>query len=141
MSFLSYRLGHSSNLSSLEVRLPRTWLSLVEQIAWNYEEESVDSVLGSTIHAATQAVVNSSSTLSNKGESLRLALDDLDGPETSISVQLLSPMPTRDPSPRRLRPKSKSPARWRIIRTINDALQDVIDDRNLGIYGEFQVPF
>jgi len=119
----------------LEVRLPRAWLSLVEQIAWNYEEEPVDSVMGNTFRAATQAVIQSTSGFCNQGEALRIALDDLEGPDTTISPDLLSPVPTRDPSPRRLRPKSKSPARWKILRSIRDAIQDVINHRNPGIYG------
>jgi len=123
----------------LEVRLPRTWLSLVEQIAWNYEEETVDSVMGRSIQAATQAI-DSSGVLSNQSEALRLVLDDFKGPETSISPDLLSPVPTRDPSPRRLRPKSKSPARWKILKSISDAIQDVINHRNPGIYGMYRCP-
>jgi hypothetical protein len=122
------------NIPRLEVRLPRAWLSLVEQIAWNYEEEPVDSVMGTTLRAATQAAIQSTSGLCNHGEALRIALDDLDGPDTTISPDLLSPAPTRDPSPRRLRP-SMSPARWKILRSIRDAIQDVINHRNPGIYG------
>ncbi|KAF9525690.1 hypothetical protein CPB83DRAFT_859189 [Crepidotus variabilis] len=118
----------------LEVRLPRAWLSLVEEIAWNYEEETVDTVMDNTIRAATQAAITSTGLLSNQREALRLALDDLDGPETTIAPDLLSPMPTRDPSPRRIRPKSKSPARWRLLRSISDAIQDVVNRRNPGIY-------
>lgn len=127
------------NFVRLEVRLPRTWLSLVEQIAWNYEEETVDSVMGKSIQAATQAI-DSSGVLSNQGEALRLVLDDFKGPETSISPDLLSPVPTRDPSPRRLRPKSKSPARWKILKSISDAIQDVVNHRNPGIYGTYRCP-
>ncbi|CAA7267141.1 unnamed protein product [Cyclocybe aegerita] len=116
----------------LEVRLPRTWLSLVEEIAWNYEDEPVDAVMGKTIKAATEAAMHSTTAI--KSEELRLVLDDLDGPDTSISPELLSPVPTRDPSPRRLRPKSKSPARWKIVRSISDAIQDVISRGHPGMY-------
>lgn len=95
----------------------------------------MDSVMGNTLRAATQAVIQSTSGFSNQGEALRIALDDLEGPVTTISPDLLSPVPTRDPSPRRLRPKSQSPARWKILRSIRDAIQDVINHRNPGIYG------
>lgn len=108
----------------------------MEEIAWNYEEETVDTVMDNTIRAATQAAITSTGLLSNQREALRLALDDLDGPETTIAPDLLSPMPTRDPSPRRIRPKSKSPARWRLLRSISDAIQDVVNRRNPGIYSE-----
>ena len=93
----------------------------------------MDSVMGNTLRAATQAVIQSTSGFCNQGEALRIALDDLEGPDTTISPDLLSPVPTRDPSPRRLRPKS--PARWEILRSIRDAIQDVINHRNAGIYG------
>ncbi|KAF8899948.1 hypothetical protein CPB84DRAFT_1779790 [Gymnopilus junonius] len=122
----------------LEVRLPRTWLSLVEEIAWNYDEETIDSVMGRTIQEATRAAMNSASILSNKSGCFNLdenLLGTLDIPETSITPDLLSPIPSRDPSPRRLRPKSQSPARWKIFRTINDAIQDVMNTRAPGVYG------
>ena len=121
----------------LEVRLPRTWLSLVEEIAWNYDEETVDSVMGKSLQAATEAAINSTNAFSNQREALRLALDDLDAPDAAISMDLLSPVASRDPSPRRLRPKSKSPARWKILRSISDAIQDVVSRKNPGIYGGF----
>lgn len=59
---------------------------------------------------------------------------ELDSPDDSISLDLLSPVPSRDPSPRRLRPKSKSPARWKILRSISDAIQDVMSRRAPGVY-------
>ncbi|KAF8149858.1 hypothetical protein B0H34DRAFT_667327 [Crassisporium funariophilum] len=122
----------------LEVRLPRTWLSLVEEIAWNYDEETVDTVMGQTIKAAARAAIDSSSVHSNKEDALRLEeslmFDTLDGPDLSISPDLLSPVPSRDSSPRRLRPKSKSPARWKLLRSISDAIQDVMSRKTPGVY-------
>jgi len=120
----------------LEVRLPRTWISLVEEIAWNYDEETIDTVMGKTIKAA----LDSASALSRQGESFCLEenfnfLDTFDAPDTAISPDLLSPIPSRDPSPRRLRPKSKSPARWKILKSINDAIQHVMNTRAPGVYG------
>ena len=122
----------------LEVRLPRTWLSLVEEIAWNYDEETVDTVMGKTIQEATRVAMNSASVLSNNDSYFKLdenLLGTLEIPDTTISPDLLSPVPSRDPSPRRLRPKSKSPARWKIFRTISDAIQDVMNTRAPGVYG------
>ncbi|PPQ99145.1 hypothetical protein CVT24_009335 [Panaeolus cyanescens] len=120
----------------LEVRLPRSWLSLVEEIAWNYEEETVDLVMHKSIQAATQAAAGSVLHVGREEfmdleKSLR---SDLDSPDDSISPDLLSPVPSRDPSPRRLRPKSKSPARWKILRSISDAIQDVMSRRAPGVY-------
>ncbi|PFH53064.1 hypothetical protein AMATHDRAFT_55406 [Amanita thiersii Skay4041] len=122
----------------LEVRLPRTWLSLVEEIAWNYEEETVDSVMDNTIKAAAKVAASTlSAGKSDKDVLLSLEeslFDTLDGPDLSISQELLSPIASRDPSPRRIRPKSKSPARWKILRSINDAIQDVMKLRNPELY-------
>lgn len=127
----------------LEVRLPRTWLSLVEEIAWNYDEETVDTVMGRSLEAATKAAMSSASALASPNDEPLCFEDHLfntaDSPETSISFDLLSPIPSRDPSPRRLRPKSKSPARWEILRTIRDAVQDVMNRKAPGVYGMFPV--
>ena len=127
-------------LCRLEVRLPRTWLSLVEEIAWNYEEETVDIVMDKTIKAAANAAIASSSSAADKVAVLKLEeslFDSYDSPDTTISLDLLSPVPSRDPSPRRLRPKSQSPARWKILRSINDAIQDVMHRRSPGMYGRY----
>ncbi|XP_006459346.1 hypothetical protein AGABI2DRAFT_218464 [Agaricus bisporus var. bisporus H97] len=121
----------------LEVRLPRTWLSLVEEIAWNLEEETVDCVMGKSIQAAARAVADVATFASDKDAALKLEaslLDTLDPPDNAITLDLLSPIPSRNPSPRRIRPKSKSPARWKILRSINDAIQDVLDRRAPGVY-------
>lgn len=56
------------------------------------------------------------------------------GPDTSIAPELLSPVVSRDPSPRRLRPKSKSPARWKLVRSINDAILSAIERKDPGLY-------
>jgi hypothetical protein len=63
-------------------------------------------------------------------------LASLSGPDSGIPMELLSPPPSRDPSPRRLRAKSKSPVRWRLMRYINDAIRNLMDRKEPGIYGE-----
>lgn len=125
----------------LEVRFPRTWLSLVEEIAWNYEEETVDIVMDKTIRAATNAAVASTSSECDKAAVVGFdenLFDSFEGPDTTISLNLLSSAPSRDTSPRRLRPKSKSPARWKLLRSIKDAVQDVVDRQSSsGMYGGY----
>ncbi|KAJ3502582.1 hypothetical protein NMY22_g18537 [Coprinellus aureogranulatus] len=126
----------------LEVRLPRTWLSLVEQLAWNYDEESVDNVMEKSFKAAADIAMASAASEIEKEETRRLSesffeIDNaaaVDVPEDPISVDMLSPMSSREPSPRRLRPKSKSPARWKIVRSISDAIQTALDQRSPGLY-------
>ncbi|KAJ7127050.1 hypothetical protein C8R44DRAFT_780301 [Mycena epipterygia] len=120
----------------LEVRLPRTFLSMVEEIAWDYDEETVDMVMGNTIRAATKAALAAGNATSNEAAK---ALEEhlfssLSGPDESIPIELLSPVASREPSRRRLRPKSKSPARWEIMRSISDAVQNLLELKDPGVY-------
>lgn len=113
----------------------------MEEIAWNYDEETVDLVMGNSIKAAADAAIASTSSGSphDKEASFQLEisiLDTLRAPDGSIPPELLSPMVSRDPSPRRLRPKSKSPARWKLMRSISDAIQGVLERRDPGVYSE-----
>lgn len=128
----------------LEVRLPRSWLSLVDEIAWDLEEETVDQVMEKTVKAATNAALRSTS--SNfvvdkvvEKELHATVIESFTLPDESIPLELLSPVASREPSPKRLRTKSKSPARWEIVRSISDAIQTVLDSRSPGIYGESRV--
>jgi hypothetical protein len=61
---------------------------------------------------------------------------ELGGPDSSIPPELLSPPASRDPSPRRLRQKSKSPARWKLLRCISDAAQGLMGGDEKGMYGK-----
>ncbi|ESK89042.1 leucine rich repeat domain protein [Moniliophthora roreri MCA 2997] len=130
----------------LEVRLPRTWLSLVDEIAWNHEEETVDRVMEQTVKAAAMAaaMTRQLGNMADKEEAQRLEECILDSiaipheeanpPDDAIPFELLSPMASREPSPRRYRPKSKSPARWELVRSISNALQNVLERREPGVY-------
>ncbi|KAJ7727285.1 hypothetical protein DFH07DRAFT_757801 [Mycena maculata] len=122
--------------AKLEVRLPRTFLSMVEEIAWDYEEETVDQVMANTIRAATQAALATGNAANGEAA---LALEErilfsLGAPDESIPLELLSPVASREPSPRRLRAKSKSPARWEIMRSISDAVQNLLELKDPGVY-------
>ncbi|KAJ3888135.1 hypothetical protein GG344DRAFT_54306 [Lentinula edodes] len=123
----------------LEVRLPRSWLSLVDEIAWDLEEETVDQVMEKTVRAATDAALRSASSsfVVDKDAEKELhatVIDSIALPEESVPVELLSPVASREPSPRRFRTKSKSPARWELVRTISDAIQTVLDSKSPGFY-------
>ena len=62
-------------------------------------------------------------------------LETLGGPDGGIPIDLLSPPASREPSPRRLRTQSKSPARWKLMRSISDAVQDLMGRGENGMYG------
>jgi hypothetical protein len=130
----------------LQVRLPRTWLALVEEIAWSEEDDaSVQQAalaVGNSIKAATDAVMASTISdgiYSDKDTARKLEeriLASLSGPDSAIPMELLSPPASRDPSPRRLRTKkSSSPARWKIMKSINAAVQHAMSRREPGVYG------
>ncbi|KAF5367397.1 hypothetical protein D9758_003772 [Tetrapyrgos nigripes] len=124
----------------LEVRLPRSWLSLVEEIAWDHEEETVDQVMENTARAAARAAMASAAKprmLLEEDAEQKLEesiLDSIRMPEDPIPLELLSPVASREPSPRRFRTKSKSPARWELVRSISDAIQTVIHRNEPGVY-------
>jgi hypothetical protein len=128
-----------------EIRLPRSWLALVQEIVGRDSEddsfERIASEVDHSIKAATDAAMESTalnSIFSKKEVALQFKqsiLASLGGPDSAIPMELLSPPPSRDPSPRRLRTKSQSPPRWKVMRCINDAIQNVMDCREPGVYG------
>ena len=130
----------------VEVRLPRGWLSLVEEISGGddpevAEEEAVRAVeesITEAAHAALAAKVGRSATPDAEAEKKlkESIILELGGPDSSIPPELLSPPASRDPSPRRLRQKSKSPARWKLLRSISDAVQGLVGRDEIGMYGE-----
>ena len=129
-----------------EIRLPRSWVAFVQEIvendAENISAERVVLDVGDSIKAATKAAMKSPvlhEILADKDTALDLEqsiLASLSGPDSGIPMELLSPPPSRDPSPRRLRAKSKSPVRWKLMRYINDAIRNLMDRKEPGIYGE-----
>ncbi|KAF8440548.1 hypothetical protein L210DRAFT_3401368 [Boletus edulis BED1] len=129
----------------IEVRLPRSWLALLEEIAGGEDQSTEDNTalaVERSIYAVTKAALatapipgasTDADALQKWKESI---LETLSGPDGSIPPELLSPPASRDPSPRRLRAKSKSPARWKIMRTISDAVQNVMEMNEPGFYGK-----
>lgn len=142
----------------VEVRLPGGWISLVEEVACDEEEPSLELVFGASLkteelESSSIGVNASSSSMIPKEDALhqRLAnitLQTLENnsevvdpltvtePDSSVPHELLSPQVSRDPSPRRLRAKSKSPARWKILKSFTDAIHNVIENGGLNVYGE-----
>jgi hypothetical protein len=121
----------------IEVRLPRSWLALVDEITGTEDGERTVLAVKETIQAATLAsrMIGASSDEETARRWKESILESLTGPDGSIPPELLTPPASRDPSPRRLRTKSKSPARWKIMRSISDAVQDVMDLTEPGVYG------
>jgi len=130
----------------LEIRLPRSWLALVDEITGGEDEQSVEKTalaVEKSIQAVAEAALATTSiagALSDE-ETLRKwkesIMETLVGPDGSVPPEMLSPPASRDPSPRRLRAKSQSPPRWKIMRSIIDAAQEFADRNEFGLYGSF----
>jgi hypothetical protein len=129
----------------VEVRLPRSWLSFVEEISGGDDEQVNDEqaaiVLEKSIQAASDAAMARSAFMGKPQDDdvvrqlQECILAELRGPDGSIPPELLSPPASRDPSPRRLRQKSKSPARWKMMRSISNAVQNAMERNEPGVYG------
>lgn len=115
----------------IEVRLPRSWLSFVDQVLGGEDDEDAETT-ASLVH---ETVRHAAVTLANGGDALSVQecmMESLSAglPEERIPPELLSPPASRDPSPQRLR--AKSPGRWRLLRSISDAVEHAT-----GMYGKF----
>ncbi|KAI5122927.1 hypothetical protein M0805_007605 [Coniferiporia weirii] len=122
----------------VEVRLPQSWLAFVGELTAGEEDISEEQIDISISRAASAALAIGSLDLPADEASRKLLhesiIASLSGPDSSIPPELLSPPASREPSPRRLRTKSKSPARWKVMRSINDALQNVVQQDGSGFY-------
>ncbi|KAI0710012.1 hypothetical protein C8Q76DRAFT_87012 [Earliella scabrosa] len=128
----------------VEIRLPRSWLAIVEEVAGGDDEDAseeqaalmVDQTLkkAETAALAARHLLGESSSDDAASDLHDKVLERLSGPDISIPPELLTPPASRDPSPRRLRTKSKSPARWKLMRSISVAVQDVMERAHPGIY-------
>ncbi|KAI0661483.1 hypothetical protein C8Q70DRAFT_1043480 [Cubamyces menziesii] len=128
----------------IEIRLPRSWLAIVEEVAGgddeDVSEEQAAFMVDQTLRNAETAALAARTLIgecSGDDDALELhdkVLERLSGPDISIPPELLTPPASRDPSPRRPRTKSKSPARWKLMRSISVAVQDVMERAHPGIY-------
>jgi hypothetical protein len=129
----------------IEVRLPRGWLSLVEEISGGEDAEAAeedtarafDKSITEAAHAALAAKTGPLAAPDAEAEKKmkESIIQELGGPDSSIPPELLSPPASRDPSPRRLRQKSKSPARWKLLRCISNVVQGLMGRDENGMYG------
>ncbi|KIJ52608.1 hypothetical protein M422DRAFT_26181 [Sphaerobolus stellatus SS14] len=108
----------------VEVRMPLNWLNFVDEITGGEEDGEPEP----PVALVDQTVKNAASLLGNKGDPLRIqecVMESLEAgiPVESIPLELLTPPLSREPSPQRLR--AKSPGRWRLIRSITDAVENV----------------
>ncbi|KAG8743669.1 hypothetical protein FRC10_011638 [Ceratobasidium sp. 414] len=113
----------------VEIRLPRSWLCVVEEIGGgDAEDENAqsDELVSRTVKQAAEAAAKvGGASATQIHDSIMAKLEgvmeerDADAvPNFGIPVELLSPPASREPSPGRLR--AKSPGRWRILRTLSD---------------------
>jgi len=120
----------------VEVRLPRSWLSFVEQVSVDDDtEETAEKIVDESVKQAMSIALATSRYPSDPDTAQKLHLSiiaQLSGlPIDSIPPELLSPPASRDPSPARLR--AKSPGRWRFMRAVSDAVQSLEPD----VYGMY----
>ena len=121
----------------VEVRLPRNWLAFVDEITGGEEDGGIEpakALVDQTVKNAAIALGGVPKPAS--GAALRLqecVMETLTGtPDGSVPPELLSPPASRDPSPARLNSlRAKSPSRWRLIRSISSAVENVT-----GLYGK-----
>jgi hypothetical protein len=109
---------------ALGVRLPRDWLALLAQ----------------TVEAGDGAPGVPDGFLEPAPGTAMGALCDADAPGMSVPPELLSPPASRDPSPRRLRGKSQSPPRWKVLRSLADAMEDLMRGADPALSRKSQVP-
>jgi len=104
----------------IEVRLPRSWLSLVEELS---DEDVVSSLVPQEVASIPLvAALTGSETKDACGP------DGPIWPDMTVPPELLSPPASRDPSPARMR--AKSPGRWRFLEAVNNA----VDNSEPGLY-------
>lgn len=123
----------------VEVRLPQSWLSFVGELSPEEEDISLMHVVQNACQAADALLATTLSdspiSASSEKQLQEAVFDCMSGPDSSIPPELLSMPPSREPSPRRLRAKSKSPARWRMMQSFADALQQVVQEDGSVYYG------
>ena len=113
----------------VEIRLPRSWLGVLEEIGGGDaegENDESDELVSRTVKQAAEAAAKAGGACAIQiHESIMAKLEGVMEqremhlvPSTGIPIELLSPPASREPSPARLR--AKSPGRWRFLRTVSD---------------------
>lgn len=123
----------------IEVRLPRSWMSILEGVAWDFSDDTTLEQTALDVEKSIKAAAGAAVASTNSSPEIALKLEEsilesLSGPDSPIPSELLSPPASRDPSPRRLRAKSKSPARWEIMKSISNAVRSVMEFNEPGVY-------
>jgi hypothetical protein len=116
----------------VSVRLPRDWIALLDQTLEEVEESADGSAGASETGLCATAMERGEMTPSSSASTgLRFA----DIPSMSIPLELLTPPASREPSPRRLRSKSRGPARWEVIRSLTHAMQSMMRRQEPAYFG------
>lgn len=116
----------------VEVTLPHAWMALVDQIAGEQEADEDEDVVPRLIDQTIRATLPVCH--EDKETELLASLAAAELPDGSVPPELLSPPASREPSPARLTVRAKSPGRWRLLRTVTDAVQKIVNRAEPGIY-------
>jgi hypothetical protein len=141
----------------VEIRLPQTWLSLIDAVvdpSALTEPMEVDEgyAVPGSVSAAIEQVASKAIAVARRSslgsapspdphairESIIATLSA--PPDESIPPELLTPPTSREPSPRRLQLRAKSPGRWRLLRDISTALQAALSQNVPGLYRASMIP-
>lgn len=115
----------------IEVRLPRSWLSLLDEVVGPEGSHSMESSSDEGVDSGVAALTSPASATVGFTDSYFAKLEPgtidfvrstFDGllPSGSVPFDILTPPASRDSSPNRLR--AKSPGRWRLLNQLNDAI-------------------
>ncbi|KZV83140.1 hypothetical protein EXIGLDRAFT_656474 [Exidia glandulosa HHB12029] len=116
----------------VEVTLPHSWMALVDQVAGEQDAEEELEVTPGLIDQTIRATLPVCP--EDREMELIRSLAAMALPDSSIPPELLSPPASREPSPARLTVRAKSPGRWRLLRTVTDAVQRIVDRSQTGLY-------
>src|ERR1700722_5485890 len=129
----------------VEVRLPRTWLNIVEEVVGCVDDKlsaeqaafSMEDSVNAAVDAALASRVVTGYPASSQAALEARVLEELSKPDSPIPRELFSSSVPGDSSHRQLRSDIRSADRWRILKAIQNVLQNIFQRDEPGVYSEF----